>query len=108
MCSGNNPRKGVVCYTRVPEKEVLRLRAKGLTQKEIAKKLHCGGSTVCDILKRNGVHTFRKKKILDVKEILIRKNSGQTYRQISQALGCHQYSVPHAIKRALQKGKPTV
>jgi DNA-binding CsgD family transcriptional regulator len=84
---------------KVNHNKVLKLNKDGLSQQKISEKLGCGISTVCEILKSNGIHTHIKMKILDVKRIIELRKQGKTNSEIAKILDCHRFSIPHAIRR---------
>lgn len=84
---------------KVNWENVIELHKQGLTQLKIAKQLHCGISTVCEILKSSGIHTFEKRRKLDPLEIIQLRQQGLNNVQIAAQLGCARYSIPKAIRR---------
>lgn len=87
------------CANKIDHSLVLDLNLQGFTQAKIAKTLNCGISTVCDILKSNGIHTFEKKKVIDPLEVIRLRESGLTNVEIGRILGVHRFTVPKIIKR---------
>lgn len=46
---------------KVDRQKLLQLNKMGYTQSKIAKMATCGESTVCEVLKLNGIHTYKNK-----------------------------------------------
>lgn len=88
---------------RIDRAKVIKLQKQGKSQAQIANVLDCSCSMVCEILKLSGIHTYKKKKILNVQEILRLREQGLTNPQIAEKLNCHRFSIPHAIKRWKEK-----
>jgi transcriptional regulator len=78
---------------------VLDLNQKGKSQAKIAEAIGCGISTVCEILKSNGIHTELKKKVIDPGVVIQLREDGLSNPQIAEKLGIHRFSVPHIIKK---------
>lgn len=91
--------KGNANKNKVKEDKVIELRSVGFTQKEISKELGCAISTVCDILKRNGIHTEVKKRKLDPYEVKRLRDEGLSNVEISQMLNIHRFTVPRVLKK---------
>jgi transposase len=83
----------------VDHKKVISMNKKGLTQSKIAKELNCGTSTVCEILKSNGIHTEKKRKIIDPHEVKKLRDQGLTNPEIAKKLNIHRFTVPQILKR---------
>jgi len=89
--------------TKVDHEQVLQLNLEGFSQSKIAAKLNCGVSTVCEILKSNGIHTLEKRKKIDPLEVIFLRESGLTNVEIGLKLNIHRFSVPHIIKKWKEK-----
>lgn len=72
---------------RVNHEEVLKLHSEGLSQLTISKKLKCGLSTICDILKSNNIHTIFKQSIVNRESVLRLIEEGYTNSDIHRKLG---------------------
>jgi transcriptional regulator len=83
----------------VDQEKILLLNKKGLTQKQIGEEVGCADSTVCGVLKSNGVHTEKTKKIVNPLDILALRKKGLTNPQIADILGIHRFTIPHVLKR---------
>lgn len=90
----------------VDHNAILELNTQGVSQAAIAKRLNCGISTVCEILKSNGIHTFEKKKVVDPLEVIKLRELGFTNAEIGVKLGIHRYTVPQVIRRWKNKNDP--
>jgi hypothetical protein len=85
--------------------EILRLNMQGMSQASIAAEVKCALSTVCEVLKSNGIHTFKTKKVIDPLEVIQLRNEGLSNVEIGKRLGIHRFSVPHIIKRWRERNK---
>lgn len=85
---------------------IIELNKQGLTQKKIAETVGCGISTVCEVLKSNGIHTFEKKKTIDPLEVIKLRDDGYTNVEIASIMNIHRFSVPQIIKRWRLKNDP--
>lgn len=89
----------------VDHAEVLRLHKEGLSQAKIAKQLKCGGSTVCEILKSNGIHTYESRKNIDPFEVKRLREKGLTNPEIGVIFGINRFTVPKILKRLEEQQK---
>lgn len=87
------------CSNRVDHGEIIMLNKQGISQSQIAKKLKCGLSTVCEVLKSNGIHTHLKRRKIDVPKVLELRKLGMTNPQIAEKLGINRYSIAKAVKK---------
>jgi transcriptional regulator/ribosomal protein L32 len=83
----------------VDHMQILEMHKQGLTQKKISEVLGCGSSTVCEILKSNGIHTNFTKRIIDPLEVISLREEGFNNVQIGEKLGINRFTVPKVIKR---------
>ena len=91
--------------SRVDHAKVLQLHKQRLSQAKIAKEVGCGISTVCEILKSNGIHTVVKKLVIDPLEVIRLRESGLTNAEIGKKLGIHRLTAPKILKRWREKTK---
>lgn len=92
-------------FCKVDHAKVLQLHKQRLSQAKIAKEVGCAISTVCEILKSNGIHTVVKKLVIDPLEVIRLRESGLTNAEIGKKLGIHRLTAPKIIKRWREKTK---
>lgn len=88
---------------RVNRDKVLELHKNGYSQGDISKELSCGLSTVCEILKSNGIHTHVKMKQIDPLKIIELRKQGLNNPEIARILDCNRYTIPAVLKKWKRK-----
>ena len=89
--------------SNIDHNKILELHKTGLTQAAIAKEVSCGISTVCEILKSNGIHTEIKKRVINPLDIIELRSQGFSNPEIAEKLSIHRFTIPQIIKRWKEK-----
>ena len=86
----------------IDDKKILELHQMGYLQKEIAKELGCGVSTVTSHLLKMGIKT---KKKIDRSEVLRLHKAGKYDREIAEMLGCSRPTITTILNCAGYSGR---
>jgi hypothetical protein len=81
---------------RIDRERLFQLHAKGFSQREIARTLKCGFSTVCGIMKEAGIHCYPKN--VDTELVIRLRNAGMSQSGICEKIGVHHMTLKRVMK----------